>query len=84
MKKYFVEWEFTDDYGRHGKTGDYEWFDTEAEMENWVEWNRQHNGGYFYMFRKGEGNYDKWERMVTLWEEMAKMKKEIEVLRTEI
>lgn len=84
MKKYFVEWTYTDDYGRHGKTGSYKWFDTEAEMEEWIEDMYKGNGGYFHMFRKGEGNYDKWARMIALWEEIDKMEKEIEVLRTEI
>ena len=83
--KYFVEWTYTDEYGRvFGTTGEYNWFDTEEEMEAWIARKIKGNGGYFHMFRKGLGKYENWERMLELWAKMKEMKEEVETLRAGI
>lgn len=82
--KYFVEWGYTDDYGRHGEMGTFEWFDTEEEMEAWIARKYSGNGGYFHLFRKGVGDRAKYDRMKELYKKIAEMKAEIETLRAEI
>lgn len=82
--KYFVEWGYTDDYGRHDETGTFEWFDTEEEMEAWIARKYRGNGGYFHLFRKGAGDRAKYDRMKELYKKIAEMKAEIETLRAEI
>lgn len=73
MKKFFVKWTFTDDYGR--PIGErYEWFETEAEAEAWKVDMKKKNGGYFYEYKTAEGDFAEFERMNTLIEEVKRLK----------
>lgn len=76
MTKVFVKWGFTDDYGRaYEEDARMEWFDTPEEAEAFVEQKKQGNGGYFKLWKIAAGDYNTYQRMVTLYEEYAKLKK---------
>lgn len=78
MKRYFVEWDYASMSGPDPKYGTFEWFETEEEMEAWVEKKEKGNGGYFILFRKGLGDYAKYEQIVKLNKENWEMSKKIE------
>ena len=73
MKKVFVKWAFTDDYG-YPKGERYAWFDTMEEAEAFKIEQRKGNGGYFYVYKTAEGNFEEYARMLKLEEELATLK----------
>lgn len=73
MKKVFVKWAYTDDYG-YPQGARYDWFDTMEEAEAFKAKQRKGNGGYFYEYKTAEGNYEEFERMNALMAEVAKLK----------
>ena len=73
MKKIFVKWTYTDDYG-YPKGARFEWFETMEEAEAFKAEMKKKNGGYFYEYKTAEGNYEEFERMNALAKELAELK----------
>jgi hypothetical protein len=73
MKKIYVKWTFTDDYG-YPQGARYEWFDTIEEAEMFKAKKKKGNGGYFYVYKTEEGNFEEYKRMIKLTEELAMLK----------
>lgn len=75
MKKVFVKWGFTNDYGYAKEENAYiEWFDTMEEAEAFVQYKKKGNGGYFCLWKVAEGNTEDFERMEKLYKEYMKLK----------
>ena len=76
MKRFYVKWGFTDDYGRAYKENAYfDWFETKEQAEEFIAKKRKGNGGYFKLWNLAEGDYDKFLRMAELEKELAELKK---------
>ena len=73
MKKIYVKWAFTDDYG-YPQGARFEWFDTMKEAEEFKAKQREGNGGYFYVYKTTEGDYAEYERMNALAKELAELR----------
>ena len=73
MKKIYVKWAYTDDYGRP-QGARFEWFDTIEEAEEFKANYKKGNGGYFYVYKTAEGDYAEFERMNTLAKELAELR----------
>ena len=73
MKKIFVKWAFTDDYGCPQEEN-YQWFNNEAEAEAWKTKMKKGNGSYFYVYKTAEGDFAEFERMNALMAEVARLK----------
>lgn len=79
MKKVYVKWGFTDDYGRaHPEDASLDWFETQEQADAFIEKMRRGNGGYFKVWKVAEGDFAKYLRMHELMVEVAKLKKEFE------
>ena len=74
MKKFFVKWTFTDDYGRL-MSERFEWFETMEEAKAFAAEKKKKNGSYFYVYKIAEGNYEEFERMDILAKELVELKK---------
>ncbi|MGN0728575.1 hypothetical protein [Treponema sp.] len=76
MKKFYVKWGFTDDYGRaYEKHARYDWFETQDQAEEFITQKRKGNGGYFKLWKTAEGDYTKFLRIIELEKELAELKK---------
>lgn len=76
MKKVYVKWGFTDDYGiAYEEDADYNWFETKEEAEEFVAKMREGNGGYFELWNLAEGDYEEFLRIKELEKELARLKK---------
>ena len=76
MKKVYVKWGFTDDYGRaYKEDANYNWFETKEEAEEFVSKMREGNGGYFELWNLAEGDYEEFLRITELEKELARLKK---------
>ena len=73
MKKIYVKWAYTDDYG-YPKGARFEWFDTMEEAEAFKAKMKKGNGGYFYVYKTAEGNYTEFERMLELAKELEALR----------
>lgn len=75
MKKLFVKWTLTNDYGtpREADTR-IDWFENETEAEAFKADKRERCGAYFYEYKTAEGDFAEFEKM-------NEMIKELEVLR---
>ena len=79
MKKVYVKWGFTDDYGRAcEKDAVLHWFETEEQAEQFIAKMRSGNGGYFKLWKMTKGDYDKYLRLQQLLVEVEQLKKEFE------
>lgn len=77
MKKVYVKWGFTDDYGRaYKEDANYNWFETKEEAEEFVAKMREGNGGYFELWKLAVGDFGKFLRIGELEKELAELKKE--------
>ena len=76
MSKFYVKWNFTDDYGRAYEDGAYfDWFETQDEAEEFIAEKRNGNGGYFKLWKIAVGDYDKFLRINKLEKELIELKK---------
>lgn len=76
MKKVFVKWGFTDDYGRaHEEQARMEWFENIEQAEEFVADKKAHNGGYFKLWKIAYGDYNEFLRLVKLEIELADLRK---------
>ena len=76
MKKFFVKWGFTDDYGRaYKEDAYYDWFASREQAEEFIAKKRKCNGGYFKLWNFNEGDYEKFLRIAELEKELAELKK---------
>lgn len=79
MKKIYVKWGFTDDYGRaYPEDAHFDWFETQEQADEFIEKKREGNGGYFKLWKVAEGDFDKYLRMHKLMAEVENLKKEFE------
>ena len=75
MKKIFVKYTYTNDYGTPDeKRIVFEWFENEAEAETFKADKRARAGSYFYEYKTAEGDFAEFEKM-------NEMLKEIEILK---
>lgn len=78
-KKIYVKWGFTDDYGRaYEGDANFDWFETQAQADEFIAQKRKGNGGYFKLWKVAEGDFVKYLLMHELMVEVAKLKKEFE------
>ena len=73
MKKIYVKWAYTDDYG-YPRGERFEWFETMEEAEAFKAEMKKGNGGYFYVYKTAEGDYAEFERMLELAKELAELR----------
>lgn len=79
MKKVYVKWGFTDDYGRaYQEDANFDWFETKEQADEFIEQKRRGNGGYFKLWKVAEGDFNQYLRMYELMAEVTKIKKEFE------
>lgn len=79
MKKIYVKWGFTDDYGRaHKEDARFEWFETQEQADKFIEKKKEDNGGYFKLWKVAEGDFNQYLRMRELMVEVEIIKKEFE------
>lgn len=76
MKKVYVKWGFTDDYGiAYEEDASYNWFETKEEAEEFIAKMRKGNGVYFELWNLAEGDYEEFLRIAELEKELARLKK---------
>lgn len=79
MKKFYVKWGFTDDYGRaYKEDAHFDWFETQEQADEFIEKKQEGNGGYFKLWKVAEGDFNQYQRMLELVAEAAEIKKEFE------
>ena len=79
MKKIYVKWGFTDDYGRaYKEDAHFDWFETQEQADEFIAQKRKGNGGYFKLRKVAEVDYAKYLRMHELLVEVENLKKEFE------
>lgn len=79
MKKIFVQWGYTDDYGRACRSdASRTVFNTIEEAKDFIAAMRKGNGGYFKIWEVTEGDYDLYERIDTLYKEYLELKNRFE------
>ena len=77
MKKVFVKWGFTDDYGyAKEENARVEWFDTMEQAEEFITNKKKGNGGYFKLWKVAEGDHNRYLRMEELKKELEELRKE--------
>jgi hypothetical protein len=75
MKKVFVKWDFTDEYGRAREAeAMFEWFETMEQANEFITEKRKGNGGYFILWKVEEGDYNEFLRMRELRKELEELK----------
>lgn len=76
MKKVFVKWGFTDDYGyAKEENARVEWFETMEQAEEFIANKKARNGGYFKLWKVAEGNKAEFDRMAELRKELLELEK---------
>ena len=76
MKKAFVKWSYTDEYGyAEENRARFEWFETMEEANAFVANKKERNGGYFKLWKVAEGNFEEYEKMVALRETLKELEK---------
>ena len=79
MKKFYVKWGFTDDYGRvFIEEAHFDWFETKEQANAFIEKMQKGNGGYFKLWKIAEGDFAKYLRIDELLAEVEHLKKEFE------
>ena len=79
MKKIYVKWDFTDDYGRaHPEDARFDWFETQKQADEFIAKMKRGNGGYFKLWKVAEGDFALYVLMHKLMGVIAKIKKEFE------
>ena len=77
MKKVFVKWGYTDDYGRADlNKANFDWFATQEEAEAFAADMKKRNGGYFKLWKIAEGDYDKFVEMNELMKKLEMLKQD--------
>jgi hypothetical protein len=75
MKKVFVKWDFTDEYGRAREAeAMFEWFETMEQANEFITEKRKGNRGYFILWKVEEGDYNEFLRMRELRKELEELK----------
>ena len=79
MKKFYVIWGFTDDYGRvYENDAKFTWFETQEQADEFIAQQRKGNGGYFKLWKVAKGDFEKFVRIHELMQEIEKLKKDFE------
>ena len=79
MKKFYVKWAYTDDYGRaYEKDARFDWFETKEEADEFVTIKKRDNGSYFKVWKVAEGDFANYLRINELLVELEHLKKEFE------
>ncbi len=77
MKKIFVKWDFTDDYGRaEEENASFDWFETKEQADDFIARKRAFCGAYFQLWKVAEGDYAKYQHMLELLDEIEQLKQE--------
>ena len=77
MKKTFVKYGGTDEYCFARKENAImEWFDNEDLANQWILEMKKNNGGYFKVWKVGQGNYNHYLEMVELKKRIEELEKE--------
>jgi len=67
MKKIFVKWGLTDNYGRVcEEDACFNWFETLEDANAWIENKKDRNGGYFHLWKVDEGNEEEFNLLKKL------------------
>lgn len=75
MKKIFVKWAFTNDYGMaYEEDAHLKMVDTMEDAEKFIADKKEKNGGYFHVFKIFEEEVEAYNRMKELEKELAELK----------
>lgn len=79
MKKIYVKWGFTDDYGRaYQEDARFDWFVNQEQADEFIAKMQKGSGGYFRLWKVAEGDLVKYLRICELMAEVENLKKEFE------
>ena len=77
MKRIFVKWGFTDDYGKaKEENASFDWFETKDQADDFIARKRAFCGAYFQLWKVAEGDYAKYKHMLKLLDEIEQLKQE--------
>ena len=77
MKRVFVKWGFTDDYGKaKEENASFDWFETKEQADDFIARKRAFCGAYFQLWKVAEGDYAKYKHMLKLLDEIEQLKQE--------
>ena len=77
MKRIFVKWGFTDDYGKaKEENASFDWFETEEQADDFIARKRAFCGAYFKLWKVADGDYTKYKHMLKLLDEIEQLKQE--------
>ena len=77
MKRIFVKWGFTDDYGKANEENvSFDWFETKEQANDFIARKRAFCGAYFQLWKVAEGDYTKYKHMLKLLDEIEQLKQE--------
>ena len=77
MKRIFVKWGFTDDYGKaNEENASFDWFETKEQANDFIARKRAFCGAYFQLWKVAEGDYTKYKHMLKLLDEIEQLKQE--------
>ena len=77
MKRIFVKWGFTDDYGRaKEEEASFDWFETKEQADDFIARQRAFCGAYFQLWKVAENDFTKYQHMLELLTEIEQLKQE--------
>ena len=77
MKRIFVKWGFTDDYGKAiEENASFDWFETKEQADDFIARKRAFCGAYFKLWKVADGDYAKYKHMLKLLDEIEQLKQE--------
>lgn len=77
MTRTFVKYGWTDEYGfAREERAVIEWFDNEELANQWIAEMKKNNGGYFKIWKVGQGNYNHYLEMIELKKRLKELEKE--------
>ena len=77
MKRIFVKWGFTDDYGKaKEENASVYWFETKEQADDFIAEKKERCGAYFRLWKVAEGDYTKYQHMLKLLDEIEQLKQE--------
>ena len=77
MKRIFVKWGFTNDYGTaYEDNAKFDWFETKEQADDFIARKRAFCGAYFQLWKVAEGDYANYKHMLKLLDEIEQLKQE--------
>jgi hypothetical protein len=74
MKNVFVKWCWNDSYGCAEQKVRYEWFENEEQANEWIADKIKHNGGYFRLYKVAQGDYNEFQKIEILEQQLKELK----------